>query len=252
MSSHLAPLIPALWLGFGLAIGTIEYPGLALGAAFIVLVLLGERWLPDSLWRTLVLLASIALAAHLVPGFTASELWPPRTISQDAPPYALRLSWDKALVGMALLAWWLGRPSPAHGDWRRALPFSLTTLLLTPPTAWLIGVVAWQPKWPDGLLLWLAVNLGVAVLAEELLFRGLLQPALITRLGTWPGLLLTAALFGAAHLPFSPTFALVATLAGLGYGLVFQRSGQLRWAIALHVGVNLLHFLLLSYPLRLA
>ena len=252
LSSHLAPLIPTLWLGFGLAIGTIGYLGLALGAAFVALVLLGERRLPGWLWRTLVLLASIALAAHLVPGFTPSQLWSPRTISPDAPAYALRLPWDKALVGLTLLAWWLGRPSPARGDWRRALPIGLTTLLLTPLAAWLIGVVAWQPKWPDGLMLWLAVNLGVAVLAEELLFRGLLQPALIARLGTWPGLLLTAALFGAAHLPFSPAFALVATLAGLGYGLVFQRSGQLRWAIALHAGVNLLHFLLLSYPLRLA
>ena len=252
LSSHLAPLIPVLWLGFGLAIGTIAYPGLAIGAAFIALVLLGERWLPDGLWRTLVLLASIALAAHLLPGFTASELWPPRLISPDAPAYALRLSWDKALVGLTLLAWWVSRPSPARGDWRGAVPIGLTTLLLTPLLAWLIGVVAWQPKWPDGLLLWLAINLGVAILAEELLFRGLLQPALIARLGTWPGLLLTAALFGAAHLPFSLAFALVATLAGLGYGLVFQRSGQLRWAIALHAGVNLLHFLLLSYPLRLA
>lgn len=252
LSAHIAPLIPALWLGFGLAIGTIGYPGLALGAAFITLVLLGARWLPDGLWRTLVLLASIALAAHLLPGFTASELWPPRTISPDAPPYALRLSWDKALVGLTLLAWWAGRHSPARGDWRRALPIGITTLLLTPLAAWAVGVVAWQPKWPDGLLLWLAINLGVAVLAEELLFRGLLQPALIARLGTWPGLLLTAALFGAAHLPFSPTFALVATLAGLGYGIAFQRSGQLRCAMALHAGVNLLHFLLLSYPLRLA
>ncbi|ERI53505.1 hypothetical protein N878_15260 [Pseudomonas sp. EGD-AK9] len=113
-------------------------------------------------------------------------------------------------------------------------------------------MVGWQPKWPDGLLLWLAVNLGVAVMAEELLFRGLLQRALIRRLGAWPGLLLTAALFGAAHLPFSPLFALVAGIAGLGYGLALHYSGRLSLAIALHGAVNLLHILLLSYPLRLA
>ena len=115
-----------------------------------------------------------------------------------------------------------------------------------------LGLVAWQPKWPDGLWLWLAVNLGVAVVAEELLFRGVLQPALTQRLGTWPGLLLTAALFGAAHLPFSALFALLAAVAGLGYGLAFHYSGRLSLAIALHAAVNLLHVLLLSYPLRLA
>lgn len=252
LSLHLRLLIPTLWLGAGVAMGSISYPGLLFGASFIALVLLGQRWLPDPLWLTAVLLASIALAAHLVPGFTPTELWPPRLISPDAAAYALRLSWDKALVGLTLLAWWVGRPCATLGDWRRAVPVGLATLLLTPLAALIIGVVAWQPKWPDGLLLWLAINLGVAVLAEELLFRGLLQPALIARLGTWPGLLLTAGLFGAAHLPFSPAFALVATLAGLGYGLAVLHSGQLRSAIALHAAVNLLHFLLLSYPLRLA
>jgi membrane protease YdiL (CAAX protease family) len=128
----------------------------------------------------------------------------------------------------------------------------IATLLLMPLLAMALGLVAWQPKWPQGLLLWLAVNLGVAVLAEELLFRGLLQTALIKRLGVWPGLLLAAGLFGAAHLPFSALFALVATCAGLGYGLAFHYSGRLSLAIALHAAVNLLHILLLSYPLRSA
>jgi len=115
-----------------------------------------------------------------------------------------------------------------------------------------LGLVAWQPKWPQGVLLWLAVNLGAAVLAEELLFRGVLQPVLVKRLGSWPGLLLTAGLFGVAHLPFSTLFAMVAALAGLGYGLAFHYSGRISLAIALHAAVNLVHFLLLSYPLRLA
>lgn len=86
-----------------------------------------------------------------------------------------------------------------------------------------LGVVGWQPKWPQQLWLWLAVNLGVAVLAEELLFRAWLQPVLVARLGVARGVALTALLFGAAHLPFSPLFALVAGVAGLGYGLVFHR-----------------------------
>jgi membrane protease YdiL (CAAX protease family) len=56
----------------------------------------------------------------------------------------------------------------------------------------------------------------------------------------------------AAHLPFSPLFALVALLAGLGYGLVFYCSGRLWPAVALRTAVNLTHVLLLSYPLRSA
>ncbi|MEW6462478.1 MAG: CPBP family intramembrane glutamic endopeptidase [Pseudomonadota bacterium] len=252
MPLHLRLLIPAFTLALGFATGFIQPIGLLLGALFIAAVLLGHRSLPNGPWVILVLLGGIALAAHLLPGFRPWPLWEPRQLSPDAAPYALRLSWDKLLVGMTLLAWWLGQPGKPALSCTRAGLVCILTLLAVPPLAIALGLVAWQPKWPDGLWLWLAVNLGVAVVAEELLFRGVLQPALTQRLGTWPGLLLTAALFGAAHLPFSALFALLAAVAGLGYGLAFHYSGRLSLAIALHAAVNLLHVLLLSYPLRLA
>ncbi|WP_161865284.1 CPBP family intramembrane glutamic endopeptidase [Pseudomonas yangonensis] len=252
MLLHLRLLFPVLTLALGTGLGFIEPLGLLLGSLFVVLLLAGERHLPDWLWLSLILLGGIALAAHLIPGFSPWQLWQPRLISADAAPYGLRLSWDKLLLGTALLAWWLGQPRRPVISLQWAWLVCLATLLLTPVLAMALGLVAWQPKWPQGLLLWLAVNLGVAVLAEELLFRGVLQPALVKRLGTRPGLLLTAALFGAAHLPFSPLFAAVAACAGLGYGLAFHYSGRISLAIALHAAVNLVHFLLLSYPLRLA
>lgn len=252
MPLHLRLLLPAFTLALGHALGFIQPVGLLLGTAACVLILLGERRLPAWLWRALVLVAGVALAAHLLPGFSPWTLWQPRQISPDAPPYALRLSWDKLLLGTALLAWWLGQPCRPVISPARALWVCLLTLLAVPVLAIALGLVAWQPKWPEGLLLWLLVNLGVAVLAEELLFRGVLQPALVQRFGAWPGLLLTAALFGAVHLPFSPLFAVLAGLAGLGYGLAFHYSGRLSLAVALHGAVNLLHLSLLSYPLRLA
>jgi membrane protease YdiL (CAAX protease family) len=252
MPLHLRLLLPAFTLALGHALGFIQPIGLLLGTGACVLILFGEQRLPTWLWQALVLVAGVTLAAHLLPGFSPWTLWQPRQISPDAPPYALRLSWDKLLLGTALLAWWLGQPSRPVISPARALWVCLLTLLAVPVLAIAVGLVAWQPKWPEGLLLWLLVNLGVAVLAEELLFRGVLQPALVQRLGSWPGLLLTAALFGAVHLPFSPSFAMLATLAGLGYGLVFHYSGRLSLAVALHGAVNLLHLSLLSYPLRLA
>lgn len=252
MPLHLRLLLPAFTLALGHALGFIQPVGLLLGTAACVLILLGERRLPAWLWQALVLVAGIALAAHLLPGFSPWTLWQPRQISPDAPPYALRLSWDKLLLGTALLAWWLGQSRRPVISLKLAWLACLATLPLIPVLAMALGLVAWQPKWPQGVLLWLAVNLGAAVLAEELLFRGVLQPVMVKRLGSWPGLLLTAGLFGVAHLPFSTLFAMVAALAGLGYGLAFHYSGQISLAIALHAAVNLVHFLLLSYPLRLA
>ena len=250
MPLHLRLLLPALCLAGVFALGYIQLPGLAAGVMLCTLLLYADKHLPNALWTLLSLLACIVFAAHLVPGFSATPLWPPRQLSIDAPPYALRLSWDKLLVGVTLLAWWLGQKQPSKplsaSIWRTAA----ATLLVVPLLALALGLVGWQPKWPAELWLWLAVNLGVAVLAEELLFRGLLQNSLVNWLGAWMGIGLTALLFAAVHLPFSPLFAVVAGIAGLGYGLIYHFSGRISLAIALHGAINLLHLLLLSYPLR--
>ena len=74
---------------------------------------------------------------------------------------------------------------------------------------------------------------------------------LVSWLGAWAGIGLTTLLFALVHIPFSPLFALVAGVAGLGYGLIFHFSGRISLAIGLHLAVNLLHLLLLSYPLRI-
>ncbi|MNQ26438.1 CAAX amino terminal protease self- immunity [compost metagenome] len=253
MPLHLRLLLPILGLGLGVGLGFIQAVGLAAGLLYIALILGADKALPARLWWSLSLLASLALAAHLVPGFAPWPLSPPRQISSDAAPYALRLSWDKLLVGLTLLAWWLGQPHTRAARAQRAWAVAWLTLTGIPLLALALGLVSWQPKWPEAvwLWLWLVVNLGVAVLAEELLFRGLLQTRLIGWLGIWPGVLLTALLFGAVHAPFSPLFAVVAGIAGLGYGLIFHYSGRLSLAVALHGAVNLIHLLLLSYPLRL-
>lgn len=251
MPLHLRLLLPTLCLGMGFVLGYIQLVGLAAGVVLSALLLYADKLLPTSLWVVLALCACIALAAHAVPGFSATPLWPARQLSSDAAPYTLRLSWDKLLVGLTLLAWWLGQPPANKPLTYRVWLTAALTLLAVPVLAIGLGLVGWQPKWPSELWLWLAVNLGVAVLAEELLFRGLLQRYLVSWLGAWLGIGLTTLLFAAVHIPFSPLFAVVAGVAGLGYGLIFHFSGRISLAVALHGAVNLLHLLLLSYPLRL-
>ena len=241
--------LPLAWLGLGGVLGQLSPTGLLLGSLFVLWLACASRIAPW-LWRSVTLLSSLALAAHLLPGFTPLPLSEPLAWSPDARPVLLRLSWDKVLAGLGLLAWWLQQPSRAAPHWKAALLVSLLTLLLVPLAALGLGVVGWQPKWPQQLALWLLLNLGGAILAEELLFRGLLQTWLLQRLGTLLGIGLTALLFGAAHWPFSPLFAAVAMLAGLGYGLAFHFSGRLWPAMLLHLAVNLCHVLLLTYPLR--
>lgn len=98
---------------------------------------------------------------------------------------------------------------------------------------------------PLGFLrLFLITLLGVAI-PEELLFRSLIQNWLMRRLGDpVRGLLAAAVVFGAAHLNNGPgplpnwRYMILATIAGFGYGLVFQRSSSVLASASLHALVN--------------
>jgi hypothetical protein len=77
-----------------------------------------------------------------------------------------------------------------------------------------------------------AVVFAVQVGAEEVFFRGWLQPLLCLRWGPWVGLTVTSVLFGAAHALLQPVSALAVlniTLAGAVFGLLALRTGGL-WA----------------------
>ena len=91
----------------------------------------------------------------------------------------------------------------------------------------------------------LAGGLFLAVLAgilEELLFRGLLFRLTSKILGTWGALLVTSALFGAAHAAnhgatVSSSLA-IALEAGILLGAAYAATGRLWVPIGLHVGWN--------------
>jgi membrane protease YdiL (CAAX protease family) len=86
----------------------------------------------------------------------------------------------------------------------------------------------------------------VAGLGEELLFRGLIQDALDRRLGPVAAVGITAALFGLMH-PITPTYAVLATLAGAYLGWAYLASGNLLVAVVAHAFYD---FAALLYLLR--
>lgn len=115
------------------------------------------------------------------------------------------------------------------------------------PLGLLLGFLRWAPRlpgWGEAVLELVGGYLLVA-LPEELLFRGLLQNAFAQR---WPrlGLPLGAMVFGLSHLnnatPGFPVpnsaYALMATLAGLAYGWVWQRTGKVTASALTHALVN--------------
>lgn len=78
----------------------------------------------------------------------------------------------------------------------------------------------------------------LAPLAEELLFRGALLGWLRTRLGAWPALPISAAVFAGAH--FLPALFPVLFVFGLGTALVATRTGSTFNSFAMHATQNTL------------
>ncbi len=105
-----------------------------------------------------------------------------------------------------------------------------------------------SPPWTEFLAMVIGGYLLIA-LAEEILFRGIIQNLFLQRWGQWPAALAAAALvFGASHLNnATPGFAepnwaymLMATLAGLAYGWVWWKTGRVTASALTHMAVNLM------------
>lgn len=99
----------------------------------------------------------------------------------------------------------------------------------------------------------LAYNLIFVCVIEESFFRGLIQTALIYGLRRLYGtsgdrwaLLGASLLFGGVHWGGGPAFVVLATLAGLGYGLVYYLTRRLEYAVFLHFTVNAVHQLFMN------
>lgn len=225
-------------------------------------------------WKPLgsLLLALLALTAalHWWPGIQNPLLLPAQQLTNDAIPYTLYANFDKGWAGYCLLlALWPTQRAisrSAHGVvvsywqtlWRGLWPAWPVTVLLALALASMLGLIKLAPKWPDFLLLFVFCNLLLTCVAEEAFFRGLLQRPLQQHLAArginattaaWLAIVLVSVLFGVAHFAGGWAYVLVATLASLGYGWAYQRSGRIEVAILAHFGLNLLHLTLFTYPM---
>ncbi|WP_169334777.1 CPBP family intramembrane glutamic endopeptidase [Gilvimarinus chinensis] len=161
--------------------------------------------------------------------------------------FELHLNLAKVLTGYLLLAWLWQQGSSKRLE--LCLPLSLASSTAIIVTAWWLFNYQWDPKWPNGIWWFLAINLGATVIAEEAFFRLGLQKSVLQMTGSSPfAVIFSAAVFVLAHAPKDVASALLFSLAGLTYGLVYNYTGRFSAAVLTHFTVNALHFSLLSYP----
>ncbi len=88
------------------------------------------------------------------------------------------------------------------------------------------------------------VTLGPAI--EELLFRGFIQPVIVSAAGVLPGILITAAAFGFMHLAQNSwqwQSGFTITLVGFAFGLIRHITGSTHASTISHIAYNTIPFL---------
>lgn len=210
-----------------------------------------------------ILVLSIGLLAHAAPGFANVKQLSDITLSPDAIAYTQYLNFDKPLIGLFILGI-THRLLAARDEWRavlaHTLPHALLLLIVIITLSLALGFVRWEGDqlWTRlGLFgVWGPVNLLFTCVAEEALFRGFIQRALQGDDAREPegrrraivGLIVSALLFGLAHFAGGPSYVLLSTIAGVGYGWIYWKTGSIEASILTHFLVNTLHFLLFTYP----
>ncbi|MFT3772302.1 MAG: CPBP family intramembrane metalloprotease [Minicystis sp.] len=239
--------------------GWLQAPALAALAALSVLAAAAPRVQNRALlvlfWLALAGLCA-ALALHRVPGFHNPVLSGRCRWSAGARPFTQHLNFGKGSVGLALLV--LLAPA-AQGDGPRAIgvasAIALATAALVLGLAWWLGMVRPDLKWSLSLALFLPVNLLLTCVAEEAMFRLLVQDALAGRFGGRAGggrtalaVLLRPCCSAWPISAGGPRVALLAGLTGLGAALAYAMTGRLGAAVLVHFAVNAVHALAFSYP----
>ena len=199
---------------------------------------------------------ALLLAVHLLPGFHNLRLLDKVNISADAAPFTLYANFDKAAVGLILLAFFCKRTSSLPEFFnvlKRAAPLMALTIVGLVVAALAFKLVKLDIKLPTSFFAFFVTNLFFTCIAEEAFFRGFLQEKFSAALanvknGEYIVIACSALLFGLVHLAGGAAYAALATLAGLGYACIYSATKRVEAPIIAHFLFNLVHFTGFTYP----
>jgi len=234
----------------------LELIGILYGVAGLIVAAYGAKakGIKRFICHVIAVVWALALALHLAPGFNNLQVLDQVQSGANSSTYTLYLNLDKPLVFFALLLLvpnllvpkFLGRAKAMTQTQVRTLAALFVGVFLL---AFLLGLIQYELSLPNWWLVFAFSNLLLTCVAEEALFRGYIQNLLTRRFHPVIGVGIASVLFGLAHFAGGPVFMLVASLAGLLYGLTYYWSGRLSYAVAVHFAFNLGHLTFFTYPL---
>lgn len=203
-----------------------------------------------------VLFVAYGLGAHIIPYFHNLKVLSNVYISKEGTPFSLYLNFDKTIVGLFILGFTQPLLSKKE-EWiamlKQTIPRTVLFVFILVFLALFAGKIGFDPKLPENLPIWLITNLLFVCMAEEAFFRGFIQKKLAEIFSSfvWGNLIAVAAaslLFGFAHYAGGIAYSIWGTIAGLGYGWIYQKNNQVESSILAHFSLNVTHFLLFTYP----
>ncbi len=211
-----------------------------------------------------LLVAAGALVLHQVPGFDNPRVMDAVRFTPDATPYTQYLNFDKGSVGLVLLALVATRARRGDPPGRFALEgvwVLAGTCAVVFAIAVGLGMLRLEPKCPPQAALFLVVNLCFTCVAEEAIFRSLIQeplragrwgqaavPEAMAPSREWLAIAVSGTLFGLAHAAGGASMVLISAVAGGGYALAYARTGRIEVPLLVHAGLNAIHFFGFTYP----
>ncbi|MBK8202888.1 MAG: CPBP family intramembrane metalloprotease [Bdellovibrionales bacterium] len=204
----------------------------------------------------LFLILAVLMLNHLAPGFNNLRIIEAFRFSEDSKPFTMYLNFDKTIVGIFILLFFLRKrreQSFRRGFLLNAGRTLIALLSFLIPISLGIQYVRVDLKLPDQTWIWALNNLFFVCFAEEAFFRGFLQKGLTSILPKTKSMsilsvIVAAAMFGLAHFKGGASYIALAAIAGLFYGYIYQKTDRIESSILVHFGLNAFHFLCLSYP----
>ena len=204
----------------------------------------------------IVLLMAYALGAHKILYFHNLKVLSDVYISKESIPFTLYINFDKTIVGLFILGL-TQRLLSNKNEWstmfKQTIHKTIMFVVILVLCALIAGKVHFDPKMPACLPIWVITNLLLVCTAEEAFFRGFIQEKLAQILqryewGNVISVIIASLLFGFAHYAGGIDYSIWGTFAGLGYGLIYQKTRRIESSILMHFCLNLTHFLFFTYP----
>jgi membrane protease YdiL (CAAX protease family) len=245
---------------YALLQGTINFSALF---TLIVFYLMSDKYFNSpnisrpqkNLLFIVILCFIIALSMHQIGGFYNLLIANKLALSSHSAPYTMYLNFDKTMGAVILYVTsglYKSQSAIDREVFFQTIKYYLLCIVTLLGAALLMNFVRFDFKIPANILIWSINNLFFVCFAEEVIFRGILQNQLKNYLQRdkikYFHVIISAMLFALAHSKGGVVYVSLAFVAGLFYGISYDKTNRILTPILVHFGLNLTHFLFFTYP----